>query len=84
MTIVALVVPDDLPRALHTSVEGLASELAFAAAVHLYQAGRISLAKAAEIAGMERFGFASRVAEAGISTATYDAADVESAGAGVG
>ncbi len=79
MAIVALVVPDDLPSALHVSIEGLASELAFAAAVRLYQEGRVSLAKAADVAGMERFGFATRIAEAGIPTASYDAADFEAA-----
>jgi len=79
MAIVALIVPDDLPSALHVSMEGLASELAFAAAIRLYQEGRVSLAKAAEVAGMERFGFAARVAAVGVPTATYEAADVEAA-----
>ncbi|MBK9266047.1 MAG: UPF0175 family protein [Polyangiaceae bacterium] len=83
MAIVALVVPDDLPSALHVSVEGLASELAFAAAVRLYQEGRVSLAKAAEVAGMERFGFAARLADAGVPTATYEPADTETAKIGI-
>lgn len=79
MTIVSLMVPDDLCAALHVSVERLASELAFAAAVRLYEEGRVSLAKAAEIAGMERFSFSGRLAELGVPTATFELADVEAA-----
>lgn len=80
MTIVALTVPDDLGAALHVPAERLAFEIAFAAATRLYEQGRVSLAKAADLAGMERFGFASRLAELGIATATFDPADVETAG----
>jgi predicted HTH domain antitoxin len=80
MTIVALTLPDDLSLALHVPAERLASEIAFAAATRLYEQGRVSLAKAAEVAGMERFGFASRLSELGIATATFDVADVEVAG----
>jgi predicted HTH domain antitoxin len=79
MAIVALTVPDDLCAALHVSVERLASEIAFAAAVRLYEEGRVSLAKAADVAGMDRFGFAARLAENGIPTATFEPSDVEAA-----
>jgi predicted HTH domain antitoxin len=79
MTIVALTVPDDLCAALHVPAERLASEIAFAAAIRLYEEGRVSLAKAAEIACVERFSFAARLAELGIATATFDLADVDSA-----
>jgi predicted HTH domain antitoxin len=80
MTIVALTVPDDLSTAIHVPVERLASELAFAAATRLYKEQRVSLSKAAEIAGLDRFGFASRIAALGIATAMFDPADVEAAG----
>lgn len=79
MTIVALTVPDDLGAALHVPTDQLAFEIAFAAATHLYEQGRVSLAKAADLAGMDRFGFAARLAELGFSTATFDPADVETA-----
>ncbi|WP_437611981.1 UPF0175 family protein [Sorangium sp. So ce834] len=79
MTIVALTVPDDLCAALQVPAERLASEIAFAAAVRLYEEGRVSLAKAAEIACVERFRFAAQLAEAGISTAAFDPADVDAA-----
>ncbi|WP_437962598.1 UPF0175 family protein (plasmid) [Sorangium sp. So ce119] len=79
MTIVALTLPDDLCAALQVPAERLASEIAFAAAARLYEEGRVSLAKASEIAGIERFGFAARLAEAGIPTAAFDPADVSAA-----
>mgnify|MGYP000629469805 CR=1 FL=1 len=77
MTIVAISVPDDLSAALNVSASDLASELAFAAATRLYEAGRVSLAKAAEIASLDRFTFAARLADLGVSTATFDDADVD-------
>ena len=81
MTIVSLTMPDDLHAALHVPVDRLASEIAFAAATRLYEQGRVSLAKAAEIAGMDRFSFASRLAELGIATATFEPDDVDAAAA---
>jgi predicted HTH domain antitoxin len=84
MTIIALTVPDDLCAALGVPVERLASEIAFAAAARLYEEGRVSLAKAAEIAGVERFDFAARLAALGVPTATFDATDVEAARAADG
>lgn len=80
MTIVALTVPDDLGAALHVPMERLAAEIALAAAVRLYEDCRVSLAKAAEIAGLDRFSFSEQLAARGIATATFDAADVERAG----
>jgi len=82
MAILALTIPDDLCTVLQVSVERLASEIAFAAAVRLYEERRMSLAKAAEVAGMQRLDFADRLAALGVPTATYDSADVEAAKAG--
>jgi predicted HTH domain antitoxin len=79
MTIVALQVPDDLGAALRVPADRLAGEIAFAAATRLYEEGRISLAKAAEIAGLDRFEFASRIADCGLPTATFDAGDLDAA-----
>ena len=84
MAIVTLTVPDDLCAALHVPAEQLASEIALAAAVRLYEEGRVSLAKAAEIAGVERFSFAARLAEVGIPTAAFDPANVGAALAAAG
>lgn len=81
MTIVAFNVPDDLVAALQVQPEELASELMLAAAARLYEEGRVSLAKAAEIAGIDRFSFAERMAAKGIPTASFDAADVDAAAA---
>lgn len=77
MTFVSLALPDDLSAALHVPAEGLGAEIAFAAAVRLYEEGRVSLAKAAQIAGVERFTFAARLAASGIATATFDLSDVD-------
>lgn len=79
MTIIAIHVPDDLGAALQVPPDQLASELAFAAAARLYQEARVSLAKAAEIAGIDRFSFAEQLAGKGIATGSFDEADVESA-----
>lgn len=79
MTIVALTLPDDLGAALRIPTERLAAEIALAAATRLYEEGRVSLAKAAEIAGMDRFDFASRLVDQGLATATFDDGDVEAA-----
>jgi len=79
MTIVALTLPDDLGTALQIPVERLAAEIALAAATRLFEEGRVSLAKAAEIAGMDRFDFAARLAEQGMATAAFEDGDVEAA-----
>lgn len=81
MTILAINVPDDLVAALRVPPEQLAAELLFAAAARLYEEGRVSLAKAAEIAGIDRFTFAEQMAAKGIPTASFDAADVDVASA---
>jgi predicted HTH domain antitoxin len=77
MTFISLSLPDDLSTALHVPAEGLGAEIAFAAAARLYEEGRVSLAKAAEIAGLERFTFSARLAASGIATATFDVSDVD-------
>ncbi len=79
MTIVALMVPDDLGAALHVPAERLGAEIALAAAVRLFEDARVSLAKAAEIAGLDRFSFAEILSSRGIPTAIFASADVESA-----
>ncbi len=81
MTIIAINVPDDLVAALRVPPEQLGAELIFAAAARLYEEGRVSLAKAAEIAGIDRFTFAEQMAAKGIPTASFDAADVDVAAA---
>ena len=68
-----------LPLIAWVIIEALAFEIAFAAATRLYEQGRMSLAKAADLAGMDRFGFASRLAELGVATATFEPGDVETA-----
>lgn len=79
MTLLALRIPDDLAVALKVPVERLAEELALAAAVRLYEDGRVSLAKAAEVAGLDRSAFAEHLATLGLATATFDPGDLDAA-----
>jgi predicted HTH domain antitoxin len=79
MTIVARTVPDDLGAALQVPTERLGAEVALAAAVRMFEDARVSLAKAAESAGLDQFSFAELLVARGIPTATFDSADVDSA-----
>lgn len=50
-------IPDEAFSALRETPERFAAELRFAAAVQWYHGGRISVSKAAQIAGMSRLEF---------------------------
>ena len=75
---VALQLPDDL-SVLRIPTERLPAEILFVAAVRLYEEGRVSLAKAAEIAGVDRFAFTERLSALGLPTASFDSEDVAAA-----
>ena len=79
MISIALQLPDDLSAALRIPTERLPAEILFAAAVRLYEEGRVSLAKAAELAGVDRFAFTERLSELGLPTASFDSEDVATA-----
>ncbi len=81
VTIIAFNVPDDLVAALRVPPERLAAELILAAAARLYEEGRVSLAKAAELAGIDQLTFAEQMAAKGIPTASFDVTDVDAAAA---
>ena len=76
---IALQLPDDLSAALRIPTERLPAEILFVAAVRLYEEGRVSLAKAAEIAGVDRFAFTERLSALGLPTASFDSEDVAAA-----
>lgn len=73
-------VPEEILDLLQDSHLGRRSEpdqVRTALAIHLFLEGLISIGKAAELAGEDRVGFESRLAEVGLPTVQYDLADYE-------
>src|SRR2546429_8947314 len=68
MSQIILEVPDESVKALQLSPDALASELRLAAAVKLYEVGRLSSGAAARLAGVPRVLFLSKLAEYGVGT----------------
>ena len=68
MTQVTLTVPDKAPLALRVPVEALGGELLLAAAIKLYEMGRLSSGAAAELAGIPKPLFLYKLADYGVDT----------------
>lgn len=68
MSQISLFVPDETLVALKVSPEAAGGELRLAAAVKLYELGRLSSGAAAALAGLPRAVFLSRLADYGVAT----------------
>jgi predicted HTH domain antitoxin len=76
MTHVDVTVPDGLLAALRKAPHEVAGEMRLAAAIHWYQQSRISMARAAETAGMTRSEFLAELARRRIDVFVVDEQDL--------
>jgi predicted HTH domain antitoxin len=76
MVELALHVPDDLDLALNVEPSALSRELLFAAAVKLFELGKISSGKAAELAGLPKPLFLPKLVDVGVSASTLSTEDI--------
>ena len=76
MSAVTLQIPDDMDVALNVPQDELAHALLVAAAVKLFELGKISSGKAAELAGIPKPLFLVKLAEWGVSASTLSAEDI--------
>jgi predicted HTH domain antitoxin len=65
---IQLAVPDELTLVLQAEQAKLAAEVSMAAAVKLYELGKLSAGAAAELAGIPKPLFLSRLADYGVPT----------------
>jgi predicted HTH domain antitoxin len=69
--------PEDLPEAMGETPEEFERELGFLVAAKLYELGRISSGRAAELAGMERVRFLQNLGKYRISVFNYPFQDLK-------
>lgn len=77
MSQLILDVPDDSLLSLKLSDEAAAAEIRLAAAVKLYELGRLSSGAAARLAGIPRPVFLSKLADYGVDTFRLTKAELE-------
>ena len=71
MSEITLTLPDDAAQVLRVTPENVGEELRIAAAMKLLEMGRISSGKAAELAGIPRVVFLTRMADYGVPAFDY-------------
>jgi predicted HTH domain antitoxin len=76
MVQLTLNVPDDLDLALNVEPGALSRELLVAAAVKLFELGKISSGKAAEVAGVPKPLFLAKLIDVGVSASTLNGKDI--------
>lgn len=69
-------VPDDLPAALNESPDEVGKEITISAAMWLYLTERLSLSKAAALAGVHRYDFETHLSKNKIPISLLSADDV--------
>jgi len=77
MSQLILDVPDESLLSLHMSDEAAAAEIRLAAAVKLYELGRLSSGAAARLAGIPRVLFLNKLADYGVDTFNLTADELE-------
>ena len=77
MVQLTLNVPDDLDLALNVEPGALSRELLFAAAVKLFELGKISSGKAAEVAGVPKPLFLAKLIDVGVSASKLNGKDID-------
>jgi predicted HTH domain antitoxin len=68
MSRVTFNIPDEIRLALKATPADLASKIRFAASVKLYEMGQLSSGAAAQLAGVPKLYFLSRLADYGVTT----------------
>ncbi|HHW76723.1 MAG TPA: UPF0175 family protein [Xanthomonadaceae bacterium] len=77
MSQILLDIPDDSLLSLKLSDQAAAAEIRLAAAMKLYELGRLSSGAAARLAGIPRVAFLGKLADYGIDTFRQSASDLE-------
>lgn len=70
-------VPDEVPEALEVEADALPAEVRMAAAVKLYELRRLSSGAAAQLAGVPRAVFMSKLTDYNVASFRLTAAEVE-------
>jgi predicted HTH domain antitoxin len=69
--------PDDLPQAVHLTPEELASQVRLMAALKMFELGKLSSGKAAELAGLSRAEFLDACGRYRVSPFSYAPDELE-------